>query len=276
MSAMRTDQVLLLCAGLQSSGSTLVSWCFLQRGDTDGVLDANGDMIPQPPEGLKSEYLWYKTTISSFRLTEMVTLAEDAGYRVRPLLVVRDVRAVWASLAGKRYGANGTTAEDPPLRLRLRRFLEDWEEFVARGWPRLQYEAFVREPQAELEKACSALGLPWDGAMMSWPKPAEDIADRRHGNPTFLKSRRGGLLESLDRGGRQEVRGAIGGEDLAWMEQEFRAFNEANGYPAHVEGGAAHAGRAQPSFASTRRAKWRRREKPLRAMLWALGLGRQP
>ncbi len=34
----------ILCGGLQSSGSSLISWCFLQRRDTDGVFDANGDM----------------------------------------------------------------------------------------------------------------------------------------------------------------------------------------------------------------------------------------
>ena len=38
--------VLYLCGGLQSSGSTLVSWCFLQRPDMDGVLDADSDLLP--------------------------------------------------------------------------------------------------------------------------------------------------------------------------------------------------------------------------------------
>ena len=40
---------LYLCAGLQSSGSTLVSWAFLQRADMDGVVDARFDMLPQVP-----------------------------------------------------------------------------------------------------------------------------------------------------------------------------------------------------------------------------------
>jgi len=30
---------MILCAGLQSGGTTLVSWTFLQRRDTNGVLD---------------------------------------------------------------------------------------------------------------------------------------------------------------------------------------------------------------------------------------------
>ena len=41
-----TEKALVLCGGLQSSGTTLVSYCFLQRGDTDGVLDADNDLLP--------------------------------------------------------------------------------------------------------------------------------------------------------------------------------------------------------------------------------------
>lgn len=42
----RQNRVLLLCGGLQSSGSTVISWCFLQRPDTDGFLDADNDLLP--------------------------------------------------------------------------------------------------------------------------------------------------------------------------------------------------------------------------------------
>lgn len=65
-------------------------------------------------------------TISSFRLADMVAHYRDEGFDVRPVLVVRDVRAVFNRLLSKRYGSNGTTAEDPPPRMRLRRFKEDW------------------------------------------------------------------------------------------------------------------------------------------------------
>ena len=40
------EKALILCGGLQSSGTTLISYCFLQRGDTDGVLDADNDLLP--------------------------------------------------------------------------------------------------------------------------------------------------------------------------------------------------------------------------------------
>ncbi len=44
--AQPAEKSLLLCGGLQSSGTTLISYCFLQRGDTDGVLDADNDLLP--------------------------------------------------------------------------------------------------------------------------------------------------------------------------------------------------------------------------------------
>ena len=56
---------------------------------------------------------------------------------------MRDVRDTWASLLVKPYGVNGFTAEDPPLRLRFRRFKEDWELFQARDWPILRYESLL-------------------------------------------------------------------------------------------------------------------------------------
>ena len=59
-------------------------------------------------------------------LDALVVGLEDEGWDVLPLLVVRDVRSVFRSLLGKDYGSNGITAEEPPLRMRLRRFEEDW------------------------------------------------------------------------------------------------------------------------------------------------------
>ena len=120
---MSRPQPLYLCAGLQSSGSTVVSWCFLQRADMDGVFDARNDILPEVPP-VATPLAWCKITISSFRFSEMKAYYEDEGYAVHPLLVVRDVRAVFNSLLKKHYGSNGITAEEPPLRMRLRRFRE--------------------------------------------------------------------------------------------------------------------------------------------------------
>src|SRR3954470_4652356 len=131
--ASSTDRALILCGGLQSSGSTLISYCFLQRGDTNGVLDADNDLLPALDPALARPFAWYKTTISSFRLSEIAQHYRDAGWDVRTLLVLRDLRAVWASLHNKSYGRNGITAEAPPLRLRIRRFIEDWRTAQANG-----------------------------------------------------------------------------------------------------------------------------------------------
>ena len=56
---------LYLCGGMQSSGSTLVSWCFLQRPDMDGVLDAAFDSLPEIPEQGPGQHAWCKFTIAA-------------------------------------------------------------------------------------------------------------------------------------------------------------------------------------------------------------------
>src|SRR3954469_10371265 len=169
--AARAQKTLLLCGGLQSSGSTLISYCFLQRDDTNGVLDADNDLLPALDPGLASPFAWYKTTISCFRLSEIAQYYRDSGWDVRTLLVLRDLRTVWASLHKKPYGPNGIPAEDPPLRLRMRRFIEDWRNAPACGTVLLRYEDFVTSPISTLQYVCTQLGLPWDTAMLTWPKP---------------------------------------------------------------------------------------------------------
>ena len=67
----RRGASLYLCAGLQSSGSTLISWCFLQRRDMDGMLDADNDLLPQIDPAIGRPLVWYKTTLSCFRLSEL-------------------------------------------------------------------------------------------------------------------------------------------------------------------------------------------------------------
>ena len=256
---------LYLCAGSQSSGSTLVSWCFLQRADMDGVLDARFDMIPQVPPNLSRPLPWIKFTVACFRFSEVADFYADEGWSVRPLLVVRDVRAVFNSLITKPYGRNGTTADDPPIRLRLRRFLEDWRMFRDRGWPLMRYEDLIVEPEKTLKDACAALQLPWDEAMLTWPKAESDIADASFGNPTFVESRGVGIRQTL-RPSLGAVKTAnIPPADLEWLEREFREMNAAMGYAEHVAGapGKSEVARAVPRFENTRRYERLRRKNRL-------------
>jgi hypothetical protein len=273
--ALLQEKALILCGGLQSSGTTLVSYCFLQRGDTDGVLDADNDLLPALDPRLARPFAWYKTTISSFRLGEIAQHYRDAGWDVRTLLVLRDLRAVWASLRNKSYGRNGITAEDPPLRLRVRRFIEDWRIAPATGTVLLRYEDFVKSPESSLRQVCAQLGLPWDPAMLTWPKAAERIADSKNGNGSFWNSCDTNLLETLAQYGDKPVQQALPAAELDWLESEFRDFNKVCGYPlqwnAAATDGLAGAVIHEPRFEVTRRYKWETAQKPFRWLLARLG-----
>jgi hypothetical protein len=262
---MPRPQPLYLCAGLQSSGSTVVSWCFLQRADMDGVFDARNDILPDIPD-VTTPAAWCKITISSFRLSEMKAHYEDEGWRVHPLLVVRDVRAVFNSLVKKHYGSNGITAEEPPLRMRLRRFKEDWELFRKNDWPIIRYETLVVEPEATLRAVVVKMGLEWDDGMMTWPKQKDRIAAPRHGSPTFRASLGGSFRETVKPSLGELRVGNVPPADLEWMEREFEEFNRASGYVEHapLAGAVVTAEaepRAVPKWENTRR--YRKSQRPL-------------
>jgi len=263
-----------LGTGLQSGGTTLVSWCFLQRSDMDGTLDGDADLIPLLSCGKgTSSYYWYKTTISAFSLEEQVALLQDEGCRVRPLLIVRDVRMAWASLMRKPYGCNGVTAEDPPLRQRFRRFLRSWRHACEEGIPVLKFERFLQEPKPELQRLCQALELPWQRAMLEWPDPDKEIADGRHGNARFRDSDKSGLAAALDTEALNGPVASIHEEDLAWLDETFADFNRALGYPQALDV-ATLPGRLTPGWEVSRRFKWRMQQKPLRYVAHKLGLSR--
>jgi hypothetical protein len=228
---------MILCSGLQSGGTSLISWCFLQRPDIDGVFDMENSVVQTDFSRVSDKTLWVKMTVGSFMTNEVMEIYQDIGFAVRPVLVIRDVRHAYASLIRKEYGKNGNTAEDPPLRLRYRRFLQDWILFRQNNWPILCYEKFVEEPEAQLHKLVDALNLPWDEAMLSWPKSPDLISYNSQGNMTFEQSRKNGtgLYEVLLPEKRHEPVGPINAADLDWLEHTFRSYNIENDYPLHLE-----------------------------------------
>jgi hypothetical protein len=241
----------------------------------DGVLDADNDLLPQIEPAIGRPLVWYKTTLSCFRLSELVDYYRDEGWNVRPLLVIRDLRRVWASLLTKPYARNGVTAEDPPLRLRIRRFVEDWQTALRRNWPTIRYESFIAAPQRTLEETCRQLELPWDDAMLRWPKTQADLADAQWGNETFRLTRGGGLLETLGEGRKRSQPPTIPPGDLSWLEREFRQFNIENGYPLVFRAAemlASSLADSRPTFRASRRYDWETKRKPVRWLLSRLGL----
>ena len=272
-------RLLYLCGGSQSSGSTLISWCFLQREDMDGVLDARFDHLPAIPGTLSAPRPWVKFTIACFRFSEVSSHFEDDGWQVVPLLVVRDVRSVFNSLIQKKYGRNGTTADDPPLRLRLRRYLEDWRLFRDQGWPMLRYEDFVADPVRQLRESCGKMRLAWDEGMVNWPKKIEQIAAPGFGNETFSLSRGLSLLQTMKPALAGVRTDHTPSADLVWMEREFAEMNRAMNYPEHVEpspGADARGERAVPVFENTRRYERLRRRHRLSRLLRSVTGGLLP
>lgn len=240
---------MVLCAGPQSSGSTLVSWCFLQRADTAGELDVENDVVRVAFDRI-SPIVWCKMTVGCFRWVDAAELYRDLGFDPLPMLVVRDVRDVLASLITKEYGFNGITAEEPPLRMRLRRFLADWELFHSHGWPVIRFESFVDDPRGALEQACSELGLPWDEGMVTWPKPRDAVlpANRPGLNSTFMDTVNESSVQAAVAAwrtrGRQPL--ALAEEEFDWLERTFEEYNRTHGYPLRADRSAAKPGSLPP------------------------------
>lgn len=241
----------------------------------DGVLDARFDHLPVVPPKLSAPLPWVKFTIACFRFNEVASYFEDEGWTVRPLLVVRDARSVFNSLIKKSYGRNGITADDPPLRLRLRRFLQDWQLFRDRGWPMLRYEDFAADPVKGLRHSCDQMQLPWHDAMASWPKRLEEIAEPGFGNETFVLTRARSLAESIRSSLAQIKTDNIPRGDLDWIETEFHEMNQAMGYPEHVPSAASTSlpERAIPRFENTRRCERLRRKHRVSLFLKDAGRG---
>lgn len=202
----REARRLVLCGGMQSSGSSLVSWCFLQRGDMDGVYDLHNPLIQQDFAAVRTAIAWVKMTIGAFRLDELVAFYTAQGWQVSTLLVTRGLADVLGSLRGKDYGFDGSTSDDPPLYLRARRYAADLARAREAGWVILDYEALCAAPVASLQATCAALDLPWDEAMTHWPKALEDIAYPGGGSPT-LNATRGQAGALVDTVRRYEARG---------------------------------------------------------------------
>lgn len=255
---MNKQKILILCAGMQSSGTTLISWCFLQRPDTDGVLDMENSVIETAFDGITSPYIWVKMTIGSFRWFDVACIYKDLRYNVKPLLVIRDVRDIYASLVTKEYGNNGTTAEDPPIRMRFRRFKEDWERFAENGWPVVKYEDFILDAPGVLKEYIGKLELPWTDHMLVWHKNLEDLAFPGIGNETFHRTL--GYEKRLDKILLQNTKpdtSNIPVREIDWLEREFQEYNRINGYAMEADRGLySDQAVSLPDFNVTRRMKW--------------------
>ncbi|MHB9101609.1 MAG: class I SAM-dependent methyltransferase [Sulfuricella sp.] len=233
-------RTLYLCGGMQSSGSTLVSWCFLQRHDLDGIFDMENALIHQDFTRVMTNPAWLKMTIGSFRLTELVSLYESQGWIVKPLLVQRDLSSTYRSLRDKPYGFDGATGDEPPVFIRIQRYLADLDAARTKTWPILKYEDLIRDPRGELQRICDLLGLAWDEAMVTWPKSEASLAYINNGNPTFHNTKQGSadLLTTIakyqEREGQPEE-----SHTLNFLEAMAEAIDHSKSTTAHADDGLA-------------------------------------
>lgn len=224
---MKDIKRMILAAGTQSGGTTLVSWCFLQHPMLDGELDMASDRIQIDLSRVATPMTWIKMTHYSFRWREVAEVYRLLGYKISPLLIVRNPYLSYASLKHKWYGRNAVTAEDPPLVVRFLRFFDDWRLFMRKGWPVIQFEQFLTQPETVLRQACEHLDIPYDDAMLNWPKPISELAYVNEVNETFGRSLQGGGMGMRDA---ESVPVELSPQEVEWIGTTLRELIEFYGY----------------------------------------------
>lgn len=216
---------MILATGTQSGGTTLVSAAFLKHPELDGILDMASDRIEVNLSAVTTPVTWVKMTTIAFRWQEVASVYEMHGYQPYPLMVVRNPFDVWVSIKKKWYGLNGLTAEDPPLFLRMQRFLEDWKLFMDSGYPVIQFEAFIESPEAQLRAVMEALPVKFDKAMLNPHTDLNSISYVAESNASFI--------ESLNSGASDKVafkQALITGREVEWITQHFSEYIACYGY----------------------------------------------
>lgn len=214
---------LYLCAGMQSGGTTLISWCFLQREDMDGVYDMENARLHEDFSRVRADKVWLKMTVGAFRLQEVIRHYARLGWDVRPLLVVRNPYQVYGSLKHKSYGFNGATGDEPPLEMRMARYLADWQWALENDCPCIAFESFVDAPEAQLRALLRKLALPWDSAMLEWPKTEGSVACPSLGNVSFRTCREqgGGLIDAIERYRKGSERTRLSKREGSWIAENM-------------------------------------------------------
>ncbi|WP_147291825.1 hypothetical protein [Alteromonas aestuariivivens] len=176
----------------------------------------------------KKPVTWVKMTTISFTWQEVAEVYSLQGYQVFPLLIVRNPFDAWVSLKSKWYGLNSTTAEDPPLILRFRRFLRDWEWFVSQGHPIINFETFVANPKDALQEACKSLPIDYHEFMTEGETKLKDIAYVSESNQSFLSSLTKGVSQQI-----ASKTKSISSEEAQWLTSNFSEIITAYGYQNH-------------------------------------------
>jgi Sulfotransferase family len=155
---------------------------------------------------------------SSKHYLEAVTLYRTAPAHTRVLLLVRDGRAVFYAYLKRGYQRH--------------RALNAWRSTYALGMPLLRkhvaerdlievrYEDLVRDPQAELQRVCTAIGTSFDAGMLDFQARTHHVL-----NGNNMRFARDGVIRLDD-----EWRRKLSAEDLRYFESRAGDLNRALGY----------------------------------------------
>lgn len=202
---LRKVESIILLEGLQSGGSTLVSACFLQHPNANGILDlfhfsamhnffrCHRRQILKSGFTFKAPDLVVKFTCGHYNVHEMLKSFTAYEERIVPVAIVRDPRSVVSSWL-RRFGSlenvySGYTGKsgnfwDTPIKPwdRIARFCDDLKWYKDNGHPIITYEKLCINPEQTLMKACEQIGLPYSRDMITWPKPDHDMLNTGGGN----------------------------------------------------------------------------------------------
>lgn len=202
---LRDAKKIFLLEGLQSGGSSLVSTCFLQHPDANGILDlhhfnnlqgifkAHRKEILKDFFMFKGKYFVVKFTCGHYNIHEMIESCDFLREKIIPVAITRDPRSVISSWL-RRFGSlknvySGYTGRDGRFWdtevkpwSRIIRFCEDISWYSKQGYPVVIYEKLCVDPEKTLMAVCDQIGMPYRRDMVTWTKSAHEIFNYSAGN----------------------------------------------------------------------------------------------
>lgn len=181
---------LRLLIGLQSGGSSLLSYCICRHSKVQGVFDGFHDRLISVNFLEANSINFIKFTCASYSPSEVISYYESAGYAVSAVILTRSLDEVYQSLKTKPYGYSSVYSDFPPLFIRFLRFTS-----FATGLFNVEnqkikfvdYDEFLKKPRHCLEEILRFYGFSFCPRVIEfYDKDADNFLT--NGNESFKKS----------------------------------------------------------------------------------------